>query len=659
MAWGGPDSVSFNTPFILTQVGVNQATTASLKRPISIENSWGVDIAFSVWYQYESGHMLSIVLDEEHTIEATLIPATDDISHLLLSYDNLAELCHFKIPSAEISRFHVHRLSVQATPLQDSLRIALNDDQFTVLNPLNPYSNLSIELGCSERIHWSPIWTCSSIIVKPSASQDSVVWNFNSPTGHDVVSDFVIQNQIHHDFGRLVIEQIMINPKATLLTPIPENMTLLIRTENFLDRKSYLDGPPRHYSHNQSLFLNNQLYHWDPVSDSVYTFVAGLNPLIEINEFYSPDPNTLDSHHFDPALVTDWRNGDLYLIGGYGHYRYHNEIYRYNHDLRIWDYLVIRSDEKFGPRASTTVVRSDSNKVFLLAGEGHPLGRQELGRINYTDLWEFNLDEHSLTKIADSIIPETQANGVHAVFRKSENALYVITTEPNNMKGDNSAQLHRVSLEMPVETTTLMEFESDFIYPRSAAYDELNDMFLYLSQGPLGSNGKPHLQTQAIPFPVESWSNLKVPRSDRRYLMFALGSPVLLLVVLLGRSFFRRTQAEEIKGVIIILSGDDDPKIIVDGNEQDTRKVKLRKAIELLRMLSTAEKRSRSHEEIKQALWPYVTDRSFHNSLNVCVSTIRSIIDPYRKALRNQGQVVAFDESIRIKKTSRSDRVEK
>ena len=80
----------------------------------------------------------------------------------------------------------------------------------------------------------------------------------------------------------------------------------------------------------------------------------------------------------------------------------------------------------------------------------------------------------------------------------------------------------------------------------------------------------------------------------------------------------------------------------IDGNPIDLEKVKLKKAVNLLKLIAAAPDQKIQHSEIKENLWPHVMDESFHNSLNVAIHELRNIISPLGDQLINQNKYISL-----------------
>lgn len=104
---------------------------------------------------------------------------------------------------------------------------------------------------------------------------------------------------------------------------------------------------------------------------------------LQFNNFFSPSDSS------------------LYVIGGYGHYTYKNDIQRYNLLTSKWEKMPIKGDS-FKPRYLSALGTVDSGKTaYIIGGYGSNSGDQRLNSQNFYDLLKFDVKSKSLKKIYD------------------------------------------------------------------------------------------------------------------------------------------------------------------------------------------------------------------------------------------------------------------
>jgi len=111
------------------------------------------------------------------------------------------------------------------------------------------------------------------------------------------------------------------------------------------------------------------------------------NPITPITDFWQF--NKFYSQH----------DTSLYIIGGYGHFVYKNQIQKYNLSTGRWKDIIFTGD-RFTPRYLAGLGLS-GNGAYLIGGYGSSTGRQMLNPRNLYDLLFFDTKKKSITKIYD------------------------------------------------------------------------------------------------------------------------------------------------------------------------------------------------------------------------------------------------------------------
>lgn len=144
------------------------------------------------------------------------------------------------------------------------------------------------------------------------------------------------------------------------------------------------------------------------------------SPYTEINSqlIYNPYYNELWSYDFDDRKYisiydftnNSWSNTDyeiknpdysqhnaflspkdscLYIFGGYGNYQYRNKILRKDHRQDNW--VNVSYEEEIPPRYLSGAGYQNKDTLLIFGGCGNPQGKQELGVINYYDLYALDI----------------------------------------------------------------------------------------------------------------------------------------------------------------------------------------------------------------------------------------------------------------------------
>lgn len=192
---------------------------------------------------------------------------------------------------------------------------------------------------------------------------------------------------------------------------------------------------------------------YNQVDNEVYFY-----NLADVGEFTKPffsvislDDNTGDTcfpvfsnplHHH--AYVFDDESRQLFIFGGYGNYSYSGRIYRYNPGECAWDELSV-SGELPCPRMHTVAGSAgDDGRFYVFGGVGNEIGKQELGREFFCDLYLIDTNTLTSRKLwsrpfsGDDFIP---TRGL--IYDEESHCIYVLCYGHNT----GYISLHRINVE--------------------------------------------------------------------------------------------------------------------------------------------------------------------------------------------------------------------
>jgi DNA-binding SARP family transcriptional activator len=139
-------------------------------------------------------------------------------------------------------------------------------------------------------------------------------------------------------------------------------------------------------------------------------------------------------------------DSSLYIVGGYGHFLYKNEVQQYHFPTKTWRDAKITADT-FTPRYLAALGKSGDG-AYILGGYGSSTGQQMLNPRNLYDLLYFDVQKKTIKKIY-----ELKVKGEDFVFANSlvindKNKTYYALKFPKN-KYQSSLQLMEGSLTKP------------------------------------------------------------------------------------------------------------------------------------------------------------------------------------------------------------------
>ena len=178
---------------------------------------------------------------------------------------------------------------------------------------------------------------------------------------------------------------------------------------------------------------SNQIF-YDNTSKELVTFNLNENITsrfsFKTNSWSSNIKPTLENGYINNSISFSKEDSVFISFGGYGFYKYNNEIIRLNNQGEI-----IKNSRlpDISPRHSSATV-AVNNSLYILGGRGNRSGRQELSQKNAYDFYSVNLLTEQVNKLWED--ENTNAEflpGENMIFDNKENCFYVYTTNEGGM----------------------------------------------------------------------------------------------------------------------------------------------------------------------------------------------------------------------------------
>lgn len=227
---------------------------------------------------------------------------------------------------------------------------------------------------------------------------------------------------------------------------------------------------------------------------------------------------------------------DFYVFGGYGFYRFNNELFHINTATGKFDDL--NYSPRISPRtnAASTIV---GNKLYIFGGLGNESGKQELASESYTDLWEIDLKTlkarrlwNTKQKLAPKMLYASQM-----IFNPKDRNFYVATT---------TKRILRIGLDKPD-----LAYVGDTI-PTRMDFDVMNySLYKSEQQGRLivvldkYKTDKGHtLEAYSIDLPILAANNADETGASK-WIKWVVGIVVLLVIVCIIIILKKRKQKKQ------------------------------------------------------------------------------------------------------------------
>jgi two-component SAPR family response regulator len=176
-----------------------------------------------------------------------------------------------------------------------------------------------------------------------------------------------------------------------------------------LTRVNYLSG-------NQNLLRGNQSL-YDDKNDRLLNFYIDQKV---VSTFDTLSREWSNNYSLNTPITDFWQynkfyseaDSSLYLIGGYGHFFYKNQIQKYHFPSGTWQIVKVNGD-RFTPRYLAALGRAGQG-AYIFGGYGSSTGQQMLNPRNLYDLLYFDVKENEIKKIY-----ELKIEGEHFAFANS------------------------------------------------------------------------------------------------------------------------------------------------------------------------------------------------------------------------------------------------
>ncbi|CAL1521452.1 hypothetical protein [Chitinophaga sp. MM2321] len=258
---------------------------------------------------------------------------------------------------------------------------------------------------------------------------------------------------------------------------------------------------------------------------------------------YDSVNNTWSQHLPSNGVTTYWHSNiffspfdsSIYTLGGYGDFRYKNEVHRYMPDKQQWDTIHVDGDHLTPRYLSALGTNETGDSAYILGGYGSLEGDQLLNPHNLYDMVLFDVKNKTFKTIYKFKEPEEPfafANNMIINSKKQEYYALIFANDRMN----SSLQLIKGSLKEPVYTTLAASIPYMFYDIRSAArlfYCPQNDKLIAVTLFSLKNNlTQVHIYTlQFSPYGLE----VKAPagRHTPMYVMRILIAAAVALVLFL------------------------------------------------------------------------------------------------------------------------------
>lgn len=421
---------------------IKEERTSLILSP-EFDASKGFTLDFDIKFRSEEhnyGYVFRIIVDNEKSFDliANITPGKKTLN--LIEGDNIYLAFNEELLKQYTWNKWVH---IRCSIYPDSLRLVFDNqmlqDRYKPINIKNvkfyfgysdhnkfhssdvpPMSirNIKITDGKNKTIAYWPLkehqpYSCSDSLHHIPATVTNPTWEINKHTKwvKEKTLELPIYTQICHAPS-----------KGNIYFANSSSVLVYSTTDDTLDTIFSAHGAPYTEINNQLIYhpYYNELwsYDFDPLKwISIFNF--------KDNTWTRNDREIKNPEYSQHNAFVSPNDSCLYIFGGYGNYQYKNQILKKNRTQDNWK--SVSYSEEIPPRYLSGSGYKNRDTILVFGGCGNPQGKQELGVINYYDLYAIDINTFKTKKLWT--IPNDTKNfviGNNIVADKKNNKLYAL-----------------------------------------------------------------------------------------------------------------------------------------------------------------------------------------------------------------------------------------
>lgn len=206
--------------------------------------------------------------------------------------------------------------------------------------------------------------------------------------------------KMHYDWQRL--GSFVVNGPASVAFNSKSDLVYVVERDS-LKTFSVIDTKIKSVPfHNKLTLLRGNYSLYDEHNDRLVNFYADQ----KIVSIYDPKTSTWSKDYNPKTPITDnWlfnkfysaKDSSLYMLGGYGHFIYKNQIQKYHFPTEEWKAQQFKGDV-FTPRYLAALGQAKDG-AYVVGGYGSTTGKQMLNPRNLYDLLYFDVNKKTIKKL--------------------------------------------------------------------------------------------------------------------------------------------------------------------------------------------------------------------------------------------------------------------
>ncbi|WP_313515939.1 hypothetical protein [Sphingobacterium sp.] len=448
------------------------------------------DIQFKPYQQDYFGYIFRLILDEQLNIDLIYDRRQDNGRHFKLVVGDKFTDINFDIPKNDLF-YHWTKIKILLDKEKGSLvlstakntfthkmdlkdRSALkllfgfNDYKFFQSSDLPPMRIKDVQISCDEKLchHWKLDEITGNTARDDQGSLKAFTknpsWIKRQRQEWRLENEFYVSGQASVAFDHKNENVYIVSEDSLVRT----NLGATVSTS-----WPYLNGPLYMVNGSQSLF--------DPSSGKVLNIsidqklVSAFDTLTRTwsQSFQHPAHGT---HYLSFNKFYSAKDSSIYMVAGYGHFRYKSAIHKYHIPSNSWDSLSYAGDPLFPHYLGAMGV--DKDAVYLLGGYGSTTGDQMLNPKISNDFVLMDINSKTFKTLGEIKFPIPEAVWANSlVMDEASNTMYGLMFPRNKFKSflqlvamsKDGKNLEELGSTIPFDFHDIKSF-ADFFYSKAS-----------------------------------------------------------------------------------------------------------------------------------------------------------------------------------------------
>ncbi|WP_455584572.1 hypothetical protein [Bacteroides sp.] len=388
--------------------------------------------------EHNYGYIFRIIIDDEKSFDliTNVTPGKKSLS--LIEGNNI----YLAFDEEQLENIWNKWVHVQYTIHPDSIRISFNNHVLQNQYRQAGIKNMKLYFGYSDHrtFHSSdvPPMSVRNIRITDGNNETAAYWPLK-----EHLSDSSLDS-LHHipalvtnptweisKHIKWVKEKTFKLPIHTQICGVPSKGSIFFANSAYVLRYSLTDGmlDTIYTTGSPYMEINNQLI-YNPYYDELWSYDFDIPKTISFFDFKDKSWSNNDRETKNPeysqhnAFISP-NDSCLYIFGGYGNYQYRNKILRKNRLQDDWENIPY--DKEIPPRYLSGLGYKNKDTLLIFGGCGNPQGKQELGIMNYYDLYAIDINTFKTKKMWT--LPDNKQNfavGNNIIVDEKNNKFYAL-----------------------------------------------------------------------------------------------------------------------------------------------------------------------------------------------------------------------------------------